>query len=1075
MKNRYLKTLILCLAAVPFLSSDLFAQTVHGTVMDADTKEPLIGVGVSLNEQPPNVVSVANGRFNINGAEIGDTIVFSNIGYTPVKIPVFKIDSEGLTIFMTRSTEELEEVTISTGYQMLPRERATGSYSFISAAELDKTVSPNIMSRLEGYVGSLSFEPAHTLDETSNPSDIRLRGVSTINGDTKPLVVLDNFPYEGDISTINPNDVESVTILKDAAATSIWGARAGNGVIVITSKSGKYSQKTRVRFSSNISLGSKPDLYYDKEFIPSADLVELEKTLYGMGLYRIRDETAFTQVVDALAAYDAGELEETKLNNILEGFKKNDIRDEALKHLYRVSRHQQHSLNVTGGTSIHRYDISAGYDRDLSSLVNTSSGRLTFRTGSEIKILDNLRIGSSINVVHTRSKNNGIGISGLGATGLDRVSTYARLMDEAGNHLPIVKNNRYAYTDQALEMGLVDWHYRPLDEVALNDNSRKNEDIVLNGSILYDFAEGVEIVGRYMYQTQRSESINHYVDGSYHLRHTYNMFTQQDGSSPIPLGGILQGNSGKYTTHSGRLQANFSRTWGNGQHSLSSLVGGEIRNEVRETGNSFNYYGYDDEVGTMVNLIDYTKSYPIRPRGNLRIPNGNGTGNLYTNRFVSYFGNAGYSYKGKYKFSLSGRWDASNLFGVNFNQKGVPLWSSGFAWEIGEESFYNIAWLPRLNLRFTYGVSGNVDRKTSALPYISYRINNMTGGQSAAMTSPGNRELRWEKVNIMNFGLDMGLFDNRLTAIFEYYQKKSSDLIGENPIDPTSGIMWTGAYYNMSNRRNYANLKTDGFDAEVNYFTTFGKIKLNSSIMASYVYNSVTNYIDRQTPRINSYFVSHGPPVIEGNSIDALYTIPWNGLNAQGDPLVLVDDTLGTDYNDYFNSLSLDDLQFSGVTRPTWFGSLRNELSYKNISLSFNILWKAGYSFRRSSISYSSMLSSGKMHVDYLNRWQQPGDEEKTNVPSLPDGSNSRRDQAYTFSDVLVEKGNHIRLHDINMSYTWDRQHNAHKGLKDVTFFAYARNLGIIWRHNNHQLDPNSRAMYPVPFQFSLGVRATIL
>lgn len=1074
MKNNYTRTICLVLMASTFMISKSFAQTVNGTITDAETKGPLVGVGIAVNKNKPVVVSNSKGQFSIIGINAGDTLVFTNIGYLTTQIPISRVGGENISVSMRRSVEELEEVIINTGYQMLPRERATGSYSIIGSKDLENTVSADIMSRLEGYANSLSFELPYTSGEPSSSADIRLRGVSTINGDTKPLIVLDNFPYEGDILNINPNDVESVTILKDAAATSIWGARAGNGVIVITSKSGKYSQETQIRFSSNISLGAKPDLFYDRGFIPSADLVELERTIYEMGLYRVRDEDTFTPAVEALAAHDAGRINETELNNRLESLKDYDIRYEALEHLYRTSSHQQYSLNISGGTPVHRYNASAGYDRSLGSLINNSTDRVTFRTSSEIKILDKLRIGSSISLAHTKSQNNGIGINDIRPSGFNRIYTYAGLMDKNGNHLPIVKNNSLAYTDRALEMGLMDWHYRPLDELALNDNSGKSQDIILKGSIVYDFMQGFNIEGRYLYQTLRSDNINHYVEESYHVRHLYNQFTQTDGSSVIPLGGILRGSMGKYTAHSGRLQMNFSRTW-NDEHSVSSLAGAELRQEVRESGQAFNYYGYDDEVGTMINLIDYSKSYPVRPRGNARIQNGNSPGNLYTDRFVSYFGNIGYSYQGKYTLSLSGRWDASNLFGVNFNQKGIPLWSSGVAWELGKEDFYDISWLPRLNLRLTYGISGNVNRSTSALPYITYTTNTLNGYHSAMVTSPGDPDLRWEKVGITNIGLDMGLLRDRLTASFEYYQKKGSDLIGENPIDPTSGVMWTGSRYNMSNLRNYADMKTDGFDAELNYQAKLGKVKWNSSIMASYVYNRVTNYIDRQIPTINSYLVSFNPPVIEGNPVDALYTIPWNGLNEEGDPLVLVDGGLGTDYNAYFNNLSLGDLQFSGVTRPSWFGSVRNELSYKNLSFGFNILWKAGYNFKRASLSYSGMLGSGLMHIDYLDRWQQPGDEEKTGVPSLPDGSNARRDQAYTFSDLLVERGDHIRLYDINVSYTWNSTHNLKRGLKNITFFAYAKNLGIIWRHNNHKLDPDSHAFYPIPFQFSIGLKAGIL
>lgn len=1069
MKVFHILRLIFLCGFILHLANHSYAQPRSGTVRDRETSDPIAGVGVGLNGSTSVVVSDDQGRFFIDMVE-GDSLTFTHLSYEKVSIIITSRDM--LTVYMDRTSQHLEGVEIvNTGYQAIPRERATGSFDHIGNDQLNKSVSENILSRLEGIVSSLSYETEFISNEPSDKVDIRLRGVSTITGDTQPLIVLDNFPYEGDIENINPNDIESVTILKDAAASSIWGARAGNGVIVITTKTGRYSENVNVEFNSNLAFHKKPDLFYDRYFIPASEYIELEKELYGMGLYTLTDDKVFTPVVELMSAFDEGLLSENELNSRLESLKAYDIRDEAEHELYRNEMHQQYSIGLRGGGQRHKYNISTGYDKNFGRLVNDSHNRITIRTSTEVKLLDRLRLGSSIGFVQRNSKNNGMSLTDIRPSNASKIYVYARLKDENGQHLPIAKNNRFAYTDRAQEMGLLDWHYRPLDELGLNDNVNKSQEIILNGSLTYDILDGLSVEGRYNYQNMRSENASTYSEFSYTARHRYNRFTQEDGISVIPAGGYLQGSHTGFTSHYGRVQANYHNRWDDG-HSFFSLAGAEIRQEITKNGPSYAFYGFDSEVGTANSIIDYTASYPTRPRGSARIDNQNAPERLYTNRFVSYFLNMGYDFMEKYKLSASARWDASNLFGVSFNQKGVPLWSAGAAWELSKEGFYNINWLSRVNLRATYGISGNVNRGTSALPYITYASSNSTGLQTGILRSPGNPDLRWEKVQILNLGLDFELSGGRLAGSIEYHKKRSTDLVGEDILDPTTGIMWTGSFYNIDSRRNYANLKSNGIDFTLRALVADKKLKWHTSILGNYIQNEVTEYLTKQVPTINSYLAAFKTPVMEGRSIDALYSLPWHGLDDQGNPQVLVDGELGTDYNAFFNNLAYEDLTYLGVSRPTFFGSVQNEFSYKGINLGFNILWKAGYYFRRGSVSYSSIFSDGVVHLDYLNRWKEPGDELNTNIPSMPAGANLRRDLSYSASDLLWERADHVRLHDISLSYKW--KVGGRSRLKDLTVFGYAKNLGIIWRHNRHKLDPATYSVYPVPTQMSIGIKATL-
>lgn len=1042
-----------------------------GKVVNSENMTPMTGVSIQSVEKGTVVISDENGEFKIGAINNSDTLTFNFIGFRSKLVPVKSMIKENLEIFMELQINELDEVLINTGYQLIPKERSTGSFSHIDNSLINRSVGSEIISHLEGVIGSLSYELPATVDEPTKKPNLRIRGLSTINGETQPLIVVDNFPYEGDIENINPNDVESISILKDAAAASIWGARAGNGVIVITTKKGKYLQRPTIGFNSNITVVKTPDLYYDRNYLPSAEAIELERILFDKGLYRKNDATVLTPVIETLMAVDDGTIDIDRANTYFDQLKNYDIRKEVGERLYRNGISQQYSFNINGGSERTRYYISSGYDKNLASLVNDSYNRVTFNTKTDFKISNNLKISSSANFSKSQDKNNGISYGKLSPTGMNSIYPYARLADESGDALPIPKNNRIVYTDRAEENGLLDWHYRPLDELYLNDNHSSLQEVRLNNALVYNITKNLQLEGRYQYQSLESNSTNHHPEDSYYARHLINRYTQSDGTRPIPLGGILEGGGSKTTTNYGRVQVSYNRLW-NGRHSINSVAGAEIRQENTKGDPSYSFYGYDDNVLTNYNLIDYNFSWPILPSGKARVENKSSLGSQYVDRFVSYYANLAYTFNNRYIISSSARWDASNLFGVRFNQKGVPLWSSGLAWVLSDEPFFHVDWLQQLKLRATYGVNGNVSRTSSALPYITYTDDAVTGLQNGILRTPGNADLRWEQIKIMNLGLDFSLFHGRLNGSFEYFNKKSTDLIGEDFLDPTSGIIWTGSRYNMSNKRNYANMKTNGFDVELNSLNIHSRIKWNTTVLLSYSNDKITKYLTQNNPSINSFLSPTNVPVVEGKPKDALYTIPWHGLDNTGSPLVMVNGELGTDYNGYFNNLTYEDLAYEGVTVPPLFGSIRNDFYWNNFSVSFNILFKANYYFKRGGINYSSLFSSGLMHMDYIDRWKKPGDEFVTNVPSMPEASLTRRDQAYIFSDALLGKGDHIRLQDINLAYSLSPSVKNKIGASDIRLFAYAKNIGIIWRHNKYHIDPGARAFYPQPLQISFGVQA---
>lgn len=1075
-RNIFLPLFIIKLILFPFLGYSQTTRTITGTIYSNTTKQPVQGASVVSKTTNSMLVSDDRGNFVFTNLGDSDTLYITYIGHIKREIPVSGIGQNPIDVFLEPSNNYIDEVVVNTGYQLLPKERATGSFTHIDNDLFNRSVSVDLLSRLEGVTNGLSYELPFTRDSPSSTPNLRIRGLGTINGETEPLIVVDNFPYEGDINNINPNDVQSITVLKDAAAASIWGARAGNGVIVITTKSGGISRKPTVNVNTNVSIIDRPDLYYSRTFLPPAEMVELERTLFDRGLYAKNDWTAYTPAIEILFALDDERINEATANTMLEELKQHDIRNEAASYLYRQSVNQQYAININGGSDTYQYYLSGGFDNNAANLIGNNSKRITLNAKNDFQPISKLNISTSLNYMQSHSIGNAVSLLDLTPIGMNDPYVYSRLADVNSNHLPIVKNNSFTYTDAALEMGLLDWHYRPLDELGLNDNTSNAQEIRVNTALRYQIMRGLGVDARYQYQNIGNSTRSYYTQDSYYARNMINMYTQEDGSRPVPIGGILDRSSSTFASHYGRFQTDYNVNWTE-RNDLNGLAGFELRQEHYIGNGSSRLYGYNDEVLTHVNNLNFDSSFPIRPNSSARISNGNLAGRETIDRFVSYYANVAYTYDRRFILSGSARWDASNIFGVAFNQKGVPLWSIGTAWNISNEQFLTTDWVSLAKIRVTYGSNGNTVRSLSSLPFISYggAPNAITGLPMGRLLSVGNPDLSWEQVNTVNLGLDFALFGSRVSGSIEWYNKDGLNLIGSDLFDPTVGIFIANVLgdANLDNRRNYADLNTKGLDIELNSVNIDKELKWQTTVLFSKVRNTVTNYRNpRNFSALDFVGGTSSIPVVEGVPRDQRYTIPWYGLDGTGAPLVMVDGELGTDYNAYFNNLAPEDLIRVGVSMPPYFGSIRNTFTWRSFSVSANILWKAGHVFRRESINYSNLFGTSRLtHIDFLDRWQQIGDELTTNVPSMPSGTNLRRDQAYLFSEALYDKGDFIRLQDINFSYQLPHKYASYIGLSELRLYGYARNLGILWKHTDYDIDPDVNALYPQPMQVSFGLQ----
>lgn len=1018
---------------------------------------PLEGATILNSNSNFRAYSDKDGVFSINSSNLSkDTLIISYVGYVALKISVLNLSKLGV-VFLLNDDTVLKEVVVSTGYQNISKERMTGSFVVIDSTLLNRRISTNFINRLEDVTSGLIFNRDATTAD--GRTDISIRGRSTINANAQPLIVLDNFPYDGDLNNINPNDIESISVLKDAAAASIWGARAGNGVIVVTTKKGKFNQKQEITINSNATLGARPDLFYVPQ-MSSLDYINIEKRLFNEGYYLSTEtsvnRTPLTPVIELLIAQRDKLLDPVEVERQIQKFSQFDIRNDYSNNLYRKSVNQQYSVSIKGGTSNQRYLFSGGFDDNISSLVGNEYKRVTFNGNNTYSMLDGkLELNTNINYIESNNIINNTGTSYLGISG-GVLYPYARLIGDDGNTLSTPRNLREGFIKSSRERGLLDWGYNIIEDLNNSDNSSKITDYRINTNLKYKINRYLTADVLYQYGKSLSVNRNEHNQHSFFTRDLINRFTiaNNDGTltRPIPLGSIMDWNRSAQTTNNFRAQLNFRNNWNN-LHDLYIISGYEVR-QTAVNGETYRWYGYDGEhaIGKVVDYIGTYTSYINSASRNNLIPNVDSQLGL-TDRYRSYYANSVYTYKNKYTFSASARIDQSNLFGVNTNQKGVPLWSSGIAWNIDREQFYNFNLFPNLKVRASFGYNGNIDKSLSAYTTAIYNngISTQTKQPYATIQNPPNPELRWERVKIVNVGIDFGSKNNIINGSLEYYNKKGFDLIGTSPMAPSTGVVqFTG---------NTADTKGSGWDLTLNSSNLNGNIKWNTNFLFSYITEKVTSY---KVQRVASWYLQYLTTPREGFPLYAIYSHKWAGLDPlTGDPQGYINGSVSKDYQQINATATPENIVFNGSARPTHFGSMRNTFSWKALSLSANITYRLGYYFRKSSIVYGSVYGMGG-HGDYYTRWQKQGDENTTSVPSVPITANALRDEFYLNSEILVDKGDHIRLQDISLSYRIDGLKFKNLPFKSINLYSYMNNVGLLWKANRWKIDPDNPISLPV-------------
>lgn len=1040
-----------------------------GTVMSATDRNPISGAVITIGKKSTDTDS--EGKFSLATTLERGELKVSFMGFKTKLISFDLNKSKVISIFLEVDSLDLGSVEISTGYERKAKERVTGSLDLVDNKKLNAQFSQNILNRLEGMTPAVSF------DRDGQRPGLTVRGLSSINASKSPLIVLDNFPYAGEISNINPNDIESITVLKDAAASSIWGARAGNGVIVITSKTGRKNQEMSIALNSNLSITAKPDIYKSQNFISSSDYIELEKFLYSKGYYQSLLENTNTYpvvspVVELLwkrAAVTTAE--QVQIDKQIENLKGNDVREGIDRYLYSGGYNQQYALSINGGSEKNTYFYSAGYDKGKDQL-SAANDRISIKAQNAFNLSDrlSLRTGLLYTAANTRSgKPDPTSIRSGVAQGL---YPYAMLADREGNSLPIPKIYRETYIATAGGGKLLDWRYYPLEDYKNSESLRKSQDFLANVNLEYRILPWLRAGVRYQFEKQITDGTSLNTEGSFFTRNMINQFTQLNQVTGItkyivPRGSILDLNKIELSSQNLRTQIDVDKSWNN--NSISGVIGAEV-GQTRSNGNAYRTYGYNEDLGVATGLIDPVNSYPLFYGGTATIGNTNSFSGT-DNRSISYYASGAYTYLSRYSISGSIRKDQSNIFGVNTNQKGRPFWSAGAAWEVSREKFFPLDAFSYFKLRATYGTSGNVDNSLSALTVMNYTgsPNSLTGFTQAVINKFANPDLRWEKTGMFNIGFDFATSGGRISGSLDYYQKRGTDLLGDALVDITTGLKVTSV------RKNVAEMSGKGIDLTLNSTNIDRKVKWRSTLLLAYTQNRVQDYY-LSTYQGSTYITPQGNLVtpVAGYPVYSIFSYRSAGLDpANGNPRGYLGDKISTDYTAITgNGTQVADLVYNGPSTPVVSGAIRNTLNYKNFELAVNITYKLGYYFRKSSVSYSALFSGWVQHADYMSRWQKTGDEHFTTIPSLIYPADPNRDAFYAGSETLVRRADHLRLQYISIAYSVPGIKSKKLPIRDLSITANASNLGMLWAANKDGIDPDYPYDISPPKMLSFGLRA---
>ena len=853
-------------------SSSNDKNVITGVVVDEDGIT-MPGVVIKVKNSNKVTLSENDGKYRVE-APSNATLNFSFMGMKTVD--VYVAGRKVVNVRLEQDIETLADVVV-TGYQTISKERATGSFAVITPKEIESKLQANVLDRIEGSV------PGLNIITQGGTKSVRIRGVSTLNGNMNPLYVVDGVPFEGEstssgvgvLDLLNPSDIANITVLKDATAASIYGARSANGVIVITTKSGEKG-KTRVNYSNSISFQGLPDRDY-QDRMTSSELVDYQLMTYASYPKLTRQTVRnFQNPVQILMLdHHDGKISDSELASSLEYYRTHDRYDQVVDEFLRNNKvSQQHNLSISGGSDIYKYSISFNYNGNAPYEKAQYSNRYGFNIKNSFDFYKWLKVDANVlgSIVSDDYDNGILGMSLLNTGG----SSYYMLRDANGDPEAWYSSKSQYEIDRLIGLGLQNENYYPATELPEKHYTYKSNYLNLNLGALITITSDLKVSLRIQRETTNGFQKQFYTKNSNSVKAMINNAAQvSDGKTNyvIPVGGQIVKNDIDNFSYTVRGQVDYNHTF-NKDHRLQVLAGAEAR-KVVTSNNGFYRLGYDDDnlSYSKINSLDLTSGiYGTQALyGSFWFSDLTPTTTYVDNRYESFYGNASYSYRDKLTVNGSIRIDQSNLFGTDPKYQYRPLWSAGAQYLV----LNNYNWVDRFVVRATYGINGNIPKLNG--PYLIANVgrnNSLTNEETMYISTPPNNSLRWEKTKVFNLGVDFNLLGQRLNGSVEFYNKSTSDLLGEYSLDPTLG--WTSVNMNfgsMYNRGVEINLSSVNIDN--------GEWTWTTNATFSYNKNKIT---DIETSSESAYSYYYGLNNRVGYPMNALFSVRYKGLNEKGAP-----------------------------------------------------------------------------------------------------------------------------------------------------------------------------------------------
>lgn len=1055
-----------------------------GTIRDPNG-EYLVGATVFVKSENKATMADIDGRFSIAATE-GGVMTFSFLGYETKDIILGK--DVNLDIVLAFDAQRLHDVVITTGYQTISREQITGSVATLKSEDLSLRYSDNVLNKLEGRIAGLV-----TYGSGSDRKTV-IRGTSSLYAETSPLLVVDGLPIEGSLEDLNPYDIEDVTVLKDAAATAIYGARASNGIIVVTTKNAKAegvegNKKINVEVSANITIHQKKNLdYVDNFYMTPAQQVQKEREYnqyfffdndgevpdpIGLTESSIYNSLVVSPIQYTYYQFAKGDISESELENRMTQFSNNNFAKEYSKHLMRSQVLQQYNVAIRSRSNVYQSNLVVNYKKHDGEMKSNTNHQFNLFYKGIYDMAPWLTIDFGINTILSKSSQNNSGF----VASYFGIPAYYSMFNSDGSHAyyspdPMYFNNYMTRIKD--EKGLNSMHFNHIEESKLDMLKTDNSHTRFNGGMLFKVIEGLTLQGQFIYETGNYTTKSHAEENSYIMRLMRNAYTTKDAEGNYNY--LLPGAGGKLATvnlksddWTARGQLNFKRTFGD--HAIDFLIGTEFR-ESRLRGTKGLHLGYMDQMQIdATSSVDFpallaTESstliamdYPVKEAiYDQYIAEAMGIETETRHRYASGYGNLTYTYKHKYNILGSVRKDYADMYGLDAKYRGQPLWSVGASWNIQNEDFMqNIKWINYLKLRASYGVTGNIyNQATSYLTAKANGYNRYTGLPFAGILSPANPNLKWETTSTTNIGLDFSLLQNRLNGSIDWYHKKGDNIFSRKSLDPSTGFK--SVYMNM------ASLKNNGIELSLSYkwFNAAGrdKFKWNTTLTASYNKNEITN-IEIQANKASD-LVSSKYQI--GYPTSALFSYRFAGINEKGEPTWYDSEDEATTNA---HNANINALVFSGQADPKTTIGLDNFFSYKGISLSMLMVYYGGHKMRVLQAKPLGNSEFGPLPSYILNSWTPENTE--TNVPGYGRYSPTSISSETTFTDIYVQPADFIKIRNIALAYTLPDNVVSKIGLRNFTVRFQVDNPKALWVKNDVNIDPETQSIR-IPTSFIMGV-----